>query len=231
MRSIIVAIFLISARVAFAADSGDSSARDHLQSSGWGDKNLDRYSQLVESKLGLTAFDSGRAVIYPPFEGEWSVSLYSRSKGNGQRQYFVSCTKAEHNLWQRTGAFRHPEAAYDVKVTRIDAEIPMRVAKEVKDAWMTMLRGARTTGDSSTPETLGGEYVIGGLQREFSIQVPTGSALHGRLFTTPSSGTKTAALVKLVDMLADYCESESRKRPAIADKIYREAKWLLQQRD
>jgi hypothetical protein len=204
-----------------------SNDQDHLQPIGWEDKRNDQYRHLLESKLGVTPFDCGRAIVELPFEGELSVSVYSSSQENRQPRYFVTYVKAEHNLWQRTGMLKHPDAARSVKAMRHDAEIPDTTAKFVKDVWVRMLKDVRRDPRSSKPYMVGGEYVIGGLGREFSIQQSHHSRLNGWLFRSPAPGTKTEALVKLTDMLIDYSEAFPADRPAIGDKIHREAKSLL----
>jgi len=109
---------------------------------------------------------------------------------------------------------------------RHDAEIPETTAK-VKDVWIRMLKDVRRSQPSSHPYMMGGEYVIGGLDREFSIQQSYDSLRYGRLFRSPVPGTKTDAFLKLTEMLIDYCEAAPADRPAIGDNIDRQAKSLI----
>lgn len=217
----------IACSAAAAPPSRVQNDWDHLEPIDWKDKTDDQYRNVLESKLGVTPFDCGRVIVELPFEGELSVSVYSNSQRNRQPRYFVTYVKAEHNLWQRTGMLKHADAARSVKAMRQDAEMPKTTAKLVKDVWVRMLKDVRRYPSSSQPYMMGGEYVIGGLGREFSIQQSHHSRLYGRLFRSPAPGTKTEALVKLTDTLVDYCEAAPADRPAIRDKIDREAKRLL----
>src|SRR6266404_7397185 len=92
------------------------------------------YSSLLNGKLVVTSADCGRMIVAPPFAGESALSVYSSGeKSLNKYHYFVTLTRAMHNLYQAG-----PQAK-DVTVKRIDAEIPKQAAISVKAAWLAML--------------------------------------------------------------------------------------------
>lgn len=212
--------FALVVRVA-ASDPLDraSLGEDNLVPVDWKIKTEDRYRRLLELKLGITPFDCGRAIMQPSFGGETSVSVYSLLTKNGQRTYCVTYCEAEANFWQRTNGLQHIDAARNVRVRRIDAEIPQQAAGIVKEVWLRMLQDSRPIDPTSR------KFVVSGLDVEFSLQRSDDRPVYGDL-GLPAQGNKTKALKRLADALVEYCQAAPAKRTAIANKIEREAKQL-----
>ena len=194
-------------------------ANDHLAPPNRADEKVNSYQRLLLAKLGVTPFDCGRVVDASSFGPEILVSVHSRMQ-DGRRAYYVTSSSPEGNLWQRTYSLRRPGNAESTRIRRIDAEIPESVALEIKEVWLRMLRRARP----SPP--LGLEFEIQGYL-EFSIQQSNSHSVHGQL-QLPASGPKTQTLAEISDDLWKYCQAAPTNRHAIADKIDKNAKRLLE---
>jgi hypothetical protein len=200
------------------ARSDDRPNADHLSPLDLSDKSINNYRSFLAGKLGVTPFDCGRVIDTPSFEPESFVSVYSHTQ-NGRRVCYVTVTRADANLWQRTKSLHDMRAAQNVGIQRIDAEISESVAKKIRQVWTRMLQASRV------PPPLGLELELDG-KLIFSIQQAVGSTLAAQLWL-PAPGPKTRALVEMSNALWDYCKSAPANRPAIASKIDQEATRLL----
>lgn len=184
------------------------------------------YRKLALSKLCVTRFDCGRTFTLPAFTPESCVSVYSAAN-KGPRKYFVTYSEPEDSLWQRTDGGNRPRSAHGLKVQRIDADIPAETAEVLKKVWDRMLGDVRPENGSSSPS--GWRMIsVDGTDVEFSIERPNTRPFYGTLnVSLPPPGKKTKQLISLSNALIDYCKATPQKRPAIAERIDRDAKRLL----
>jgi hypothetical protein len=183
------------------------------------------YRKLLRSKLCLTPFNCGRAILLPPFDPESSTSIYSVSN-NGQVSYYVTEISVTANIWQRTDAVRYPERAKEVKVQRLDAQLPAQTAELIKRVYLRMLEGPHGPKRlPSSPRTI----VLDATHADFSLERPNTTPLYGDLdFSLSFPGRKTKQLVDIWNRLYDYCKASADKRRSIASEIDQRAKRLLQ---
>ena len=187
---------------------------------------LPKIRSILLKKLGPTPFDYGRMMVEPAFLPEFSVSVYSRSLEGRGRKYFVTYIETDRNIWQATDIGRHPKEAEKVKIRRIDCEIDAPIAALLRQAWIQMLSGnqrpRRMTVEDATRFT---DSTVG----EFSIQLSHAKVLYGEVISTEfPSGPKTKMFMDLANTLLNYCKAKPKNRSAIAVKIERKAKQLLE---
>jgi hypothetical protein len=189
------------------------------------DKKIENYHRLLNAKLSVTPFDCGRVLDTPSFERENMVSVYSRLR-KGQRTYYVSLVEPEAQLWKYSDLKKQTHDARNVPVRRIEAEIPASLGKRLKQAWLEMLQRLRPLrrepGANPNSEA---EFEFTGTLH-FSIQRANRPPLEGELWTPPP-GKKTQMFKEISDDLYKYCEAIPAKRPAIANRIDRHARQLL----
>jgi hypothetical protein len=185
----------------------------------------DKVYRKLSSGLCSTGFDCARVLTVPAFSAERCVSVYS-TQINERPLYFVTEIIPGESLWQRTDGGNHPERARDVKIKRIDAQIPAATATRVRRVWAEMLSRARPKRQPPINEV----RVIStdATMMEFSIDKRRDRILWGELnVSLPIPGKRTKALVDLSEKLARYCEAKASQRRAIADDIDAEADQLL----
>jgi hypothetical protein len=184
------------------------------------------YRKLLMSKLAVTPFNCGRAILFPPFQAEGVTSVYWISE-NGKRTYYVTSVDAAENLWQRTDAGRYPEKAESVKIRRCDASIPEKTALLVREVWRGMLTGPQEPKPiQASPNTA----EVDATTAEFWLEMDNKTSLSGELlFSLSYPGKKTKPLIDVANALYDYCKAAPEKRAQIADKIDQAATALLAQ--
>jgi len=194
---------------------------DHLWPSEYPAKEEKIYRKYVEKRLCLTPFDCGRFIEMPPFrKSEFSISVYSGKNG----KCYVTFVDAADNLRDWTDAGRLPARAKNVKVRRIDAEVPAATAVLLKDLWRQMLSGRQAPRkDRVESEVMYGDATEG----EFSIQIANGKVLRGETDLIPDLGKNTAAFVSIGEQLSEYCKAKSSKRSGILANIEKKAKTVL----
>ncbi len=180
------------------------------------------YRNVSLAKLAPTRFDCGRAFTLPAFKPESCVSVYSSSSGTPRHVYFVTYATLHESLWQRTDGGNQPEKAAGLRVDRLDAEIPAKTAELIRQVWRGMLEGTRK---AKVPSSNAWNTIsIDGTDVEFSIERPNARALYGTLnVSLPIPGEKTKELVKLSELLADYCKAKPAERSRVATEIDRQA--------
>jgi hypothetical protein len=178
------------------------------------------YRALIVEKLFLTTHEYGRATIFPSSEGESSVAVYSDSRGDEELDTKVAYTKAERNIYNSRSE-TNPNRSHKppVNVSRIEASIPKPIALAVSKAWRAML--CQTSSPVSTGEE---RIVLHATTVEYSL-VNKSETLYGESLNR-QPGANTDALFALSQLLISYCKAETPKRPAIAEKIERDAKAL-----
>ena len=183
-----------------------------------------RYRAIRLSKLGPTRFDCGRMIVEPAFAPEYSVSVYSRQKEGKQRVYFATYVLAGSSLWQNSEIGRYPQRAEAIRVHRIDAKVPKRTAKLLKEAWLQMLSGAQRPRSIREEDVRSTDSTVA----EFSIETSAGKSLQGEVLDIASPpGQKAKALLELANSLIDYCKTEPAKRPSLVSELDRKATSLL----
>jgi hypothetical protein len=163
-------------------------------------------------------------MLLPPFDPESTTSVYSVST-NGRPTYYVTDISAAANLWQRTDGVRYPTRAKDIKVKRLDAQIPKRTAQLIKEVWLQVLKGPNGPRPIQPPPRV---IALDVTHAEFSLARPDAAPLRGDLdFSLSFPGRRTKQLVDILNRLYDYCKAGPSERPAIAEKIDRQATHLL----
>jgi hypothetical protein len=185
------------------------------------------YVATVERKLCVTPSDYGRVLILPAFTGEEALSVYSLRSSGGQESHYVTWTVASENLNDRTRSGHDPDESKHVGIRRLDAEIPERTARLVRQVWAAALKQVRPLSkDERALELSFTDAAVA----EFSLAKPDKHTATGRTVMAPGRlENKMNELVTIASLLRDYCQSESADRPSIASKIDREATALLAQ--
>ena len=195
--------------------------QDYLQPTDRSDDKLTKYRHLLESKLGITPFDSGRVIMPAGLGGrDASVSIYSQRIKDGTRTYWITSVET-NNLWEQTNGVRNIEKAQNVKVRRVDAPIPEKTAQLLKRVWSHMLTHVRA------PQAKWIQNELIGVAMDFSIQRNNAAPLRGEFHFKPLQGTRTYALMELSEALFDYSQAGGTKRVGIGTRIERDAKQLL----
>lgn len=187
------------------------------------------FRAILAKKLGPTAFDCGRVIVEPPFQRpEESVSVYSREMATGQRAYFVTYMVAEKNIREITDGADFPERGNDIKIRRIDAEIPKKTAEVIREVWLRMLEAVsgHFPPEGEEREVIPGDATL----IEFSLQRSPGAPICGQLNVfLDNQRSKVKGLMSLTDHLITYCQAQADERPSIANRIELDAKHLLAQ--
>lgn len=185
------------------------------------------YRKIWLEKIAATPFDCGRVTLLFPFDPESCISVYTQQSAQG-RVYRVTCAWPETNLWQRTDGGRHPQRAKNVKINRIDADIPEKTAELLRAVWLRMLQGAR----HGTPDLKDWQVIPqDSPDIEWSLERPGNSSIYGQLNKyKANAGKKVDAFLRLSnDSLLDYCRATQSQRRTLAREIERKAMELLSQ--
>ena len=193
-----------------------AAVEDHLVPR-WPHDELPNYYALLQQKVMVTPADFGRFVVIPsPASlGEESVAIWSAGS-----RFRVTYTKASRNIWYATMWPKDPEYGLKhhgaVTVSRIDVDISAATAFAVRDAWAKMLRG-------TAPRRRGGteQVILDGTDFEFFLRDRTytmiGTATHGL------TGKNTSELIRVGNLLIDYCRSDAVRQARIAQEIQNRA--------
>lgn len=218
-----IAIFLQA-----CAHSGRASASDdHLVQPyfdrDWGAPG---YASLLQKKLFLTAADYGRVIVRPsPASiGEYAISVYS---ADSEKDAHITLTRAGRNLWYQRSYQREKTVSDDpyassapIKVTRIDATLPVSTALAIRAAWAEMLRGTAGKWPGR-----GDRIVLDGTDIEFAL-IEGGKKMTG-VIAAGATGKNTLQLRKLSELLERYCTASPSQRSSIASEIETKAKHLV----
>ncbi len=228
--SAVVAFLFLNRSMMVAEGSPKYEPADHLLPA---DPEIlgNKYVAILKEKLCVTPFDEGRVLILPAFAGEESLSVYSQRRDKGHQLHYVTYLAASENLSDRTGSGRYPQEAKNVRIRRIDAEIPERTAKLVKRGWFEALAHTRPLSKSERALEL---VFTDAAEAQFSLSEPH-RTLSGRTVMAPGRlGRRMNELVAITDLLRAYCKSKPADRPVIAAKIESEStralKLLMQTR-
>jgi hypothetical protein len=213
MKTLMLLTALVTAGMSRGADI------DHLVPV---DTHFQKYRLLLASKIGTSPFNCGRVIITPAFEGESSLSVQCERFSGGQPKCYATYVSANDNLWQRTNGVQKQEKARLIGTKRIDAEMSETTAELIKQVWLRML-GQVQVHDNKKDKWRA--VPIDGTGFEFSISHPR---LSGELdLFAPDRGSKLTELMSISQELVDYCNAKPGKRRALADRIEREARHLL----
>ncbi len=183
-----------------------------------------QYQQLWSSLLEVTPYDCGRLVVLPAFEPEASISIYCvRGGTSGKTNFRVTWISTDKNLWQKTTWRRPEQAMKNVKVRRIDADIPAETALLLRNVWTEMLGSVRHGLESQHKDYL----VLDSTRFIWSIQRSSGPPLRAELNRYIEITPEMASFAHLTEaLLTKYCHAPSSQRTAILKEIGREAKRL-----
>lgn len=184
------------------------------------------FRAILASKLLLSPFTHGRAIVRPAFEGESSISVYCRLDEHRKPHCYVALLIASENLYQRTDGGTRPKDARSVTVHRVDAQISEHIAKNVHEIWSKMLKSSARY-DSS--EDRWAQVPIDATRVELDIK-PTGRPVaRGEVNRfAPKIGDRTRQLLSIVDLLVDYCKASPPHREKIESKLQAATSHLLQ---
>ena len=215
MRGVVRRLLVLQVVIAFSVTvsvyAKSTPIDDHLEPL---DPIWKSYRQLLHSKLGVTPFDCGRAMVIPDLGPESSVSVYSGSSERGQQKCYVTFLLPSDSFWQN---IKHPQR---VRVRRFEAEIPQHTAHLLMETWIRMLKDTRRL--SADYWSRQGEMDRSGLGDEYSIQRRDGHVLDGTL-PEPHPGRKLQSLDRIRQLLEWYCQAAPTKRQAIARRIEEQA--------
>lgn len=199
-----------------ASHDPEPNVDDHLVPlEGWFEP---AYKGLLARKLFVTRANYARIVEFPPLpsEGESSVAIYSKT--NDPEGTLITRTKGERNLWSAEFG-TDPSFPKGVKVTRCDAWFPKSTAVAVQEAVKRML-------DQSRPlENPRNAIIVDAPITEFSVEDPK-RGREGAFLTPYAAGKTGAALRKIAQLLAEYCDTKPVHRAALAKRIEAEAERL-----
>ena len=225
---------------------------DHLEPPHLG--GYPQYRKILLAKLSVTPFDCGRLIVLPFSDTEGSQSVYSKFN-NGQHSYYVTRISREKNLWDETDGGRYARKAASIRTHRIDAAIPERTAKLLRQVWLAMLQGPqrpRPTPPPSPPKRGGaaraeerfilmdpsflefsieptdGPPLVGVLNISAGYAGPTRTSLPRAPRNAPGFGDRLRMLVEVSDAVYQYSIAKPEQRPAIANEINRKAIRLLE---
>ena len=181
------------------------------------------YQALLSKKLFVTPGNFTRIAILPSAasKGEVAIALYSKPTTKSEENVFITCTKAEKNLWyaasNENGVLSKDTS---VEIARFDAPFPKSVA-------MTIVKGVRRMLAQRQPPTKTNKVIVDGTDIEVSIDDGTSRPVQG-LLTPYARGNNGSALRRLADMLEIYCENRTVNRERLIKKIEAEASRLAE---
>ncbi len=213
-------VFVTSAALASSPPDATAGPTDHLIPP---TSEIDAaYRTLLSQKLFVTPANYARVVIMPSSSaGETAIAIYSGTQASGQRNVFLTCTKADTNLWYSVSPSNPSRGTQpSIKVTRTDAPFPSSAALAVSAAFDEMI--ARTK-----PLEPGNRIVVDGTNVEFEVQRGAQTSRRG-LLTPYAKGQFTQALHRLTELLTNYCDAGPGKREQLAREVEAEANQLVQ---
>lgn len=181
------------------------------------------YRKLWEQKLFITPGDIARYVQLPGATGrEVAVSMYKQSKGkNGLAgDYWATATEPSVPLSECV-----PSAGVEkridpqsVEIRRWDAPLPESTAAAIHKLWLAMLS---KTGPEPEPDAI----PVDSTTEIFFATDAKGKVLEAQTPVSPKEDT--VALVKIGNLLIDYCFASVQERDKLSSEIEREALALL----
>lgn len=222
MRAFIViaAFECLGAQALLASASGDHLVRPY-EDRDWGVRG---YAAFLEKKLFVTPVSYGRILVLPSAGsiGEYSLSLYPSSRGEGVRLTYV---RASRNVWSSLSEKSSPSRSSGVheawenaplRFKRSDATLPMAAGAAVRAALAAMIRKTHGTWPGGTEITLDGSDL------QFSL-VERGRTMTG-VITAGLTGRNVEELRKIVGLLKTYCEASPSQQASLASRIERKAR-------
>jgi hypothetical protein len=181
------------------------------------------YRKLWQQKLFVTPGEIARYVQLPGSAGkEVAVSVYKRRKREGglPGDYWATATQPAVPLSDCVAA-----AGVDkqldpktVEVRRWDAPLPKSTALVIQKLWLAMLSA---TGPEPEPDVI----AVDSSTEIFFATDTRGRVLEAQAPVSPKGDA--LALVKVGNLLIDYCSAPAPQRPKLAEEIEKEALNLL----
>lgn len=181
------------------------------------------YRKLWKEKLFVTPGDVARYVQLPGAAGrEVAVSIYRQSKGQDdlRSDYWATATQSSVPLWDclPVAGAEKPIDPKTVQIRRWDAPLPESTALAIHTLWLAILSGTRP---ESEPDTI----AVDSTTEIFCATDASGRVLEAQTPVSPKENT--LALVKIGNLLVDYCSASAPERTRIAGEIDKEARNLL----
>lgn len=175
---------------------------------------LSGYRATLEAKLFVTPGDVARMIVFPPWQPEFAVSVYSTPPASADdvTQYHVTVTRASANVRSTGGP---------VQIVRSDADLPASAALPLKEVWKQMI--GRTRAYEAVEDSADDQAIV-----QFGLAEPYGQILRGELPPNPSSDIST--FEGLGDVLVSYGEAKLEQRGALAEEIEAASKLLLRKK-
>jgi hypothetical protein len=177
-----------------------------------------RYQRLVAQKLYKTPSDLGRLVVFPSFEGEFALSVYSPDRNSDLA--VLALVRAKKNIWY---AASHLDTDLrvnpDVPVKRVNATIKRRVAFEVAEAISHAI--ARTQRVAPTEAVR-----VDGTSILFFAPAQAKTKVRSAELDTAAEGELSQALRGLVSLLEKYCTSSHTARQHLSEEIEAQARLI-----
>lgn len=215
--------FVFSSGLAAAELSPGPSTNDHLVPVIEYLGSAPLYRKLWKEKLFVTPGDVARYVQLPGAAGkEVAVSVYRQTKGKDDLpgDYWATVTQSSVPLWDCVPAagVENPIDPKTVQIRRWDAPLPESTASAIHTLWLAMLSGTRP---ESEPDTI----AVDSTTEIFFATDASGKVLEAQTPVSPKENT--LALVKIGNLLVDYCSASAPERPRISREIDKEARLLL----
>jgi len=207
----------VAATVSVSAHLLEARTTDHLVFASTDDLTL-RYQRLVAQKLYKTPSDLGRLVVFPSFEGEFALSIYSTARNSDLA--VLALVRAKKNIWH---AASHLDTDLrvnpNVPVKRVNATIKRRVAFAVAEAISHAI--ARTQPLAPTEAVR-----VDGTSILFFAPAHAKTKVRSAELDTAAEGELSQALRRLVSLLEKYCASSSSARQQVSNKIEVQARLI-----
>jgi hypothetical protein len=216
VKSILSAILAVVPASSIIARA-DRPANDNLVFASTMTSEL-RYEKLLAQKLFKTPSDLGRALVCPPFEGEFALSIYSTATTSDVAMFAM--TRAEKNIWYAaTDLDRELRVSPNVAVKSVTATIKRPVALAVADAIGYALAGTR-------PLVPVEAIPVHATRIQFFAPTHAKTKLKSALLEPVSQGKLSQALRRLVTLLESYCVSSSTARKQLSKEIEAQARLI-----
>jgi hypothetical protein len=177
-----------------------------------------RYDKLVAQNLYKAPFDFGRAVVYPPFEGEFVLAIYSAA-GNADLAV-VALVTAQKNIWYAASRLDQDlRINPNVSVKTVKVTIKRRVALAVAEAIGYAV--ARTRPSVPTERV-----TVDGTRILFFAPAHAKTKIRSAELDPMSEGDLSQALRRLVNLLEKYCSSSDAARQQISMEIEGQARLI-----
>lgn len=177
-----------------------------------------RYQRLVAENLYKAPSDLGRAVVCPPFEGEFALSIYP-TDGNADLAV-VALVRAQKNIWYAASRLDHDlRVNPTVPVKRLNATMKRRVAFAAAEAISHAI--ARTRPPAPTERV-----IVDGTRILFFAPAHAETKTKSAELDPMAEGKLSKALRRLVSLLEKYCSSSSIERQELSKEIEAQARLI-----